>query len=130
MIPESERWVPKVHPATRPAAAEDPLELHANAVPGDPDYMLECLVQEFAWLGWQLDDLLRLFHDPGYPVLQQLLAWHGEAVIRERVAELLRPFAGLRLRATIVDEPDPEAENEPELLQLNIRRDAAAQRRS
>ena len=44
MVLETERFVPKVHPATREIEAEDPMELMAEIAPGDPDVMLNCMV--------------------------------------------------------------------------------------
>jgi hypothetical protein len=112
--------VPKVHPATRAVEADDPLELVAEPVLGDPDLMLECLVQEFAGLGWDADQLLSLFHSPDYPVLNQLLAYYGAAEVRRRVGGLLGDVGVFRVRETVAADPDPE-DDEPELIQLTIR---------
>jgi hypothetical protein len=113
------RLVPKVHPATREVEADDPMELVAEPVPGDPDVMLACLVQEFAGLGWDADQLLALFRHPAYPVLNHLLAHYGEAEVRRRVADLLAQSGVFRVRETVAD-PDPE-DDEPELIQLAVR---------
>jgi hypothetical protein len=114
----TDRWAPKVHPATRAVESDDPLELVAEPVPGDPDVMLECLVQEFAGLGWDADQLLSLFHSPAYPVLNQLLARYGAAEVRRRVGALLGRTGVFRVREVIDD--DPADDDEPELIQLNI----------
>ena len=73
------RMVPKVHPATREIAAHDPMELFATPALGDPEVMLECIVQEFAGMGCDQAQLSDLFHSPFYPVLSQLRACLGEA---------------------------------------------------
>jgi hypothetical protein len=113
-------WVAKIHPATRGAEPEDPMELVAAPVQGDPEVMLQCLVQEFAWMGWDAEQLLGLFHSPAYPVLQQMLACYGEAVVRERVEALLGRSGVFRVREVVAEDPGPEAD-EPELIQLTIR---------
>ena len=77
-------FAPKVHPMTRLAEAEDPMELMADAAPGDPDYMLDCMVSELAWTGMNAHEVLGLFFSPGYPVLQQLLEYHGVDVRQPR----------------------------------------------
>ncbi len=77
--------VPKVHPLSRTVESEDPMELMATPAPGDPDVMLESIVQEFAWMGWNAEQLLELFHSPMYPVLNQLREHYGDDVIREKV---------------------------------------------
>jgi hypothetical protein len=113
--------VPKVHPLDRPAEADDPYTLHATAVSGDPEVMLECLVQEYAWMGWDMPQVLRLFADPGYPALNALLAHYGANGVRRRVAAVLGRMGVFRVSGTVRDEPEPE-DDEPELMQLGTRR--------
>jgi hypothetical protein len=122
MTRPTERWAPKVHPTTRAVEAEDPMELHATAAPGDPEVLLRCLVQEYAWMGWGVEQILGLFRDPFYPALNELLRAYGEAGIRERVMALLGRMGVLRFRA-VEAEPPPageEEEHQPELIQLGI----------
>jgi hypothetical protein len=121
MTPDT-RFVPKVHPAGRPAEAEDPLEMHAVALAGDPKLMLECLVREYAWLGWGPEEVLLLFEDPFYPALAELRRLYGDAGLRERVAESAAQAGGFQLRVTVCEAPAPEEpdEPEPELLELGM----------
>jgi hypothetical protein len=114
-------WVPKVHPMSREMAPEDPMELVATRAPGDPDYMLQCITQEFAWMGCGMEELLALFRSPAYPVLNELLAYYGEDEIRQRVREILGRLGTFRFQETIDDEPEPE-DDEPELVQLSLDR--------
>ena len=114
----SARFVPKVHPATRPVEPEDPYTLHATPVAGDPDWMLECLVQEYADMGWGLEQILSLFRDPFYPALHAFWCACGEAGIRDRITDLLRRMGVFRFQA-VVTEPEPE-ETESELVELGI----------
>jgi hypothetical protein len=118
----SERWLPKVHPASRELEAEDPMELMANPVQGDPDLMLQCLLQEYAWMGWDADQILALFHNPAYPVPQQLLELVGEAMVRQRVQEVVGQAGVVGFREFIDDEPEPDEEHEPVLIQLSTRK--------
>lgn len=110
---DTERWVPKVHPLERDVEPEDPMELIAEPVVGDPDVMLECILQEFAWMGWNESQLLALFHHPGYPVLQELCRAFGEEEVKRRVRELIARWGVLRFREVVV-----EPELEPELVQI------------
>ncbi len=121
MDASSERWVPKVHPITRSVEADDPLELVANPVQGDPEVMLDCMVQEFAWMGWVADDLLQLFHSPDYPVLNQLREHFGDDDVRRRIESLLKRVGVFRVRETIAEDVEPE-EDEPELIPLSVHR--------
>jgi hypothetical protein len=113
----SERLVPKVHPATRPVEADDPFSLHATAVSGEPEVMLECLVQEYAWMGWNTEQILDLFRDPGYPALASLLDFFGADDVRRRVEVVLKRMGVFRVSGTVRDEPESQ-EEEPELIQL------------
>lgn len=117
------RMVPKVHPATREVEADDPLELVAEPLPGDANLMFQCLVQEFAWMGWGADQLLALFRSPEYPVLNQMLAHYGPAEVRRRVDELLARSGVLRVRESVADGPAFEFDDvgEPDLIQLAVR---------
>jgi hypothetical protein len=117
-----EPLIPKIHPLTRPVEPEDPLELVATPVQGDPDFMLQCLVEEFAWMGWGADELMALFRSPEYPVLNQLLQHYGEGKIRERVEGLLGRSGALRFRAVVDDEPEPDEDEPPALIQLSVAR--------
>jgi hypothetical protein len=120
----SQRLVPKVHPATRPVEADDPLTLHATPVAGDPEVMLECLVQEYAWMGWDTEQVLGLFRSPFYPALNALLDHYGEGGVRRRVAAVLGRMGVFRFSGAVRDEPEPDDE-EPELIQLGTRRVSA-----
>lgn len=123
MLPSPEHWGPKVHPLTREVEAEDPMELMANPVHGDPEVMLQCIVEEFAWMGMEANELLGLFHSPMYPVLNQLLEHFGEEAVRQRVQTLLGGAGVLfRVQETIAADPLPEDEDEPVLVQLSLRK--------
>jgi hypothetical protein len=106
---------------TRQVEADDPMELVATPVGGDPEWMLRCLVQEFAWMGWGEADLLGLFHDPEYPVLNQLREYFGDEEVAARVRETLAASGVLRVRAVVDETPEPE-DDEPELIQLSTRK--------
>lgn len=115
------QFVPKVHPITREIEADDPMELVATPADGDPDVMLDCIIQEFAWQGYDAEGLLRLFLNPEYPVLNQLLDCFGPAEVRRRVDDMMGGFDAFSVRASVVETPDPDDEHEPELLELLVR---------
>ena len=128
MSVSAERFVAKVHPATRAVEPEDPMTLHAAEVEGDPELMLQCVVQEYAWMGWDAQQIHELFRDPSYPVLHQLWRTHGEAGIRERVDALLGQMGVFRVQEFVHESPEPE-EAEPELIQLGILEHGRAERK-
>jgi hypothetical protein len=116
------RFVPKVHPATRPAEADDPLEMHAIPLPGDPELMLRCVVEEYARAGWDAGQVLGLFEDPFFPALAGLRRHFGAAGLRERVTDLVGRTGVFQLRVTerAPPAPAPSGEAGPELVVLGI----------
>lgn len=114
------RYVPKVHPLSRPGEVDDPLELRANPVEGDPEIMLQAIVEEFAWLGFSTDELLGLFGNPDYPVLLQLAAHFGRDEVRRRIEERLGDIGLVRFTEVLADDPLAEEAEEPALIQLSV----------
>lgn len=116
-----ESWVEKVHPLTREVEPDDPMELMASAVPGDPEVMLECLIDEFAWIGCDAEELAAMFASPEYPVLNQLLGHFGPDGVRRRVEERLAQRSVVCFREVVVEGPDDDDhEQGPELIQLSL----------
>jgi hypothetical protein len=116
-----EHMVPKVHPATREVEADDPMELVATTITGDASAMLECIVQEFAWMGWDEEKLMELFHSSAYPVLVQLRESFGEEVVRRQIRNILARQGTFRVRETIDEATEAAEPDEPELIQLTVR---------
>jgi hypothetical protein len=115
--------VPKLHPLDRGVEADDPMELIATPAQGDPEVMLECMIQEFLWMGWDAEQLLGLFHSPLYPVLNQLRKHYGDAAIQQRVEEIVQRWGVLRFRETIAEDPEPDEDDvSPMLIQVSTSR--------
>jgi hypothetical protein len=109
-----DNFVPKVHPATRPVEPDDPMNLFAVEVPGDPELMLRLLVEEYARMGWGLDALLGLFRDPFYVAAHGLWLHYGEEELRRRLAAMLSRVGVVRTRTTT---RDPASE---QLVQIDL----------
>jgi hypothetical protein len=103
----------KVHPTTREWLPDDPLDLHACQVPGDPLLMLRLLVEEYARMGWTKDDILQLARDPNYRGFHGLLQLYGEVELRRRVTEVISRCGVIRVRTV-------EAPAESTLVQITI----------
>ena len=114
MTSTSERFVPKVHPAARPVEPDDPMTLHATAVPGDPEAMLQCLMQEFVWMDCGVEQILEIFRDPLYPMLFELWQHYGDDGLRRRLEELFPQTRVFRVKTSVLVQP----EDEPDLIQL------------
>jgi len=85
MESSAERFVPKVHPASREVMPDDPMTLWATPAAGDPDLLIRAVVQEYAWMGWDAEEITALFRDPFYPMLHGLWQVLGEADVRDRI---------------------------------------------
>jgi hypothetical protein len=92
--------------------AEDPLEICATPVPGDPRVMLECFIQEYAAMGWNAGQIFDLFSDPSYPALHGLLRAYGETFLRHQITTSLGRTGVFCCEGTVVDEPEPNDEEE------------------
>jgi hypothetical protein len=119
MESSAERFVPKVHPASREVMADDPMTLWATPVAGDPDLLIRAVVQEYAWMGWDAEQIAALFCDPFYPMLHGLWRVLGEAGVRERIDAVFHRCGVFRFRSTVHEEPDEAA---PELVQIGLDR--------
>lgn len=71
----------------KPAEPDDPAVLVGREVPGDPDLMAACLVEEYVRQGWSDEALLRLFRSPFFAGTHALWRLHGEARIRQLIRE-------------------------------------------
>lgn len=126
MTDHSEKLVPKVHPLDRELLADDPMELMASLVHGDPALMLRCMIEEYLWMGWNVDELFGLFQSSEYPVLQSLLTQFGAARVRDEIEALAFGMGGVRVTAVVDETPDPDLvedhDDDGELIQLSLRR--------
>jgi len=93
-----ENLVPKVHPATRQVEPDDPMNLHGIEVAGDPEIMLRMLVEEYARMGWGLEELMSLFRDPFYQAAHGLWLRYGERETRNRLEAILARIGVIRVR--------------------------------
>lgn len=84
------------HPKDRPVEPEDPMSLNSFEVTGDIELMLRCLVEEYARMGFGLEDLMKLCRDPEYQGTSGLLKFFGEDELRRRIAEILARSGVLR----------------------------------
>jgi hypothetical protein len=119
MTANVERLVTKVHPATRAVEPDDPYFLHATALAGDPEVMLTCLIQEYAWMGWNLEGILGLIGDPSYPVLNGLLLAYGPDELHRRVFGILAKVGVFHYSGGVQEAP-AETDDHAELIQLGL----------
>jgi hypothetical protein len=106
--------VPKVHPASREILPEDPMEMHGFEIPGDAELMLRMIVEEYARIGWGVDEMMQLARDPNFTAFHGLSRSHGEIELRRRITEILARCGVIRVTAT---ETEPLSER---LVQINL----------
>ena len=80
------------------ADPDDPLELVYKTIPGDPVFLARCIIEEFASIGYDAEDLFTLFREPVYPVLNGILAAEGEARVRGLVGQVLTQHGRLKVK--------------------------------
>lgn len=97
---DSSNAVPKIHPASREILPEDPLEMQAHEMPGDQELMVRMLVEEYARLGWDVDDLIRLSQDPNYFAFNALYHQFGKEVLRQRFKQVIARCGVMRVKIT------------------------------
>ena len=98
------------HPKDRPMEAEDPLQLNALELDGDPDVLLTCIVEEFARMGWDAEMILRNFSQPEFQGPYRLLKRLGPEGARERVEQILARCGVWRMREVQQPVEEPESE--------------------
>jgi hypothetical protein len=106
--------VPKIHPASREILPDDPLEMQAFEIPGDPELMLRILVEEYAGIGWGAAAIMQLARDPNYTAFYGLRKALGKEELRRRVSDILSRCGVMRFRA---QETEPPSE---QLVQINL----------
>ena len=79
---------------TKKFEPEDPMELMGVEVPGgDPDQVLDGIVQEYLLLGWKPPRILSLFRSPYFSGTHQIYRQKGEAYVKERVQRLAEEWS-------------------------------------
>ncbi len=105
---------PKVHPASRAVEPEDPMDLHGVEVDGDPEIMLRMLVEDYARMGYGLNELIDLCQQPFYVGMNGLLQLYGEEELRQKLKSILSRCGVFRV---VTRETTPLSE---QLVQLDV----------
>lgn len=95
----------KIHPASREILPDDPMEMHAFEVPGDPELMLRLLIEEYARIGLGVDAVMQLACDPNYTAFYALRSSLGEDEFRRRISNIIARCGVLRVKTTEIEPP-------------------------
>lgn len=97
----------KPHPKDRAVEPDDPMNLHAVELDGDPEVMLRMMVEEYARMGCDLNGFLELCREPFYQGLHGLWLRFGEEELERRAREILARTGVVRVKTTQA-QPSPE----------------------
>jgi hypothetical protein len=78
------------------AEPSNPLEFTGTEVAGELQFLARCLIEEYARLGYNADDLFLLFNQPSYQVTNQVLTSQGEPWVRRLIDEVLAEIHSIR----------------------------------
>ena len=78
---------------------EDPMELVGMAIPQqDPDYMAECVIEEYMFLGWNEKQLMSLFKKPFFQATHGIYHDKGEEHMRSMIQKVHDKWSQGRVR--------------------------------
>ncbi|MGQ0553150.1 MAG: hypothetical protein ACT4PU_08005 [Planctomycetota bacterium] len=86
------------HPRDRAIEPEDPMLLTGEPVNGEPLFMLDSLIEEFAGQGWDKPHILRLFDSPFFQATWGLRQTLGLPLIEARIDTVLERCGVRRFR--------------------------------
>lgn len=80
--------------------ADDPMQLKAGLLEGNPQVMLEGLIEEYARMGWNADQIARLFEQPFFAATHGLTRRFGREAIRACIDQTLQRCGVFRFDTT------------------------------
>ena len=94
--------------AGKAADVDDPMQLRAGVVEGNPLAMLQGLIEEYARMGWDADQIAAIFDNPFFAATHGLTTQFGRARIRENIEQTLERCGVFRF-----DTVEPESAATP-----------------
>ena len=74
----------------KPAAPDDPMQVRGDSVPGDQQVMLQCLIEEFARMGWNANQIGLLFENKFFLASHGLAERIGQKAVRQCIEQTLQ----------------------------------------
>ncbi len=100
--------------SAKPAAADDPMQVRGDLVPGDQQVMLQCLVEEFARMGWDANQIGLLFENKFFLASHGLAERLGQKAVRECIEQTLQRCGVFRFEMS-----ESKANQEPRICPLS-----------
>jgi hypothetical protein len=83
---------------------EDPLQLEAALVEGEPLLMLDSLIEEYALQGLDSSEILQLFENPFFLATHSLMQQMGKPFIQRRIEGILERIKGVHFKVLLKEE--------------------------
>ncbi|MEE9510808.1 MAG: hypothetical protein V3V79_01725 [Gammaproteobacteria bacterium] len=93
--------------SAKPCKPDDPMQLKGDLVAGDQRVMLECLIEEFARMGWNGRQIARLFEKPFFLASHSLAKRFGRQAVHECIEQTLERCGVFRVEMSET-KPNPE----------------------
>lgn len=84
------------HGSEKEFELDDPMELQAHVVDGEVRVLARSLIDEFIQLGYGREELLDLFRDPNYRMMNMVWTAEGESVVREIIDDVFSSYQAWR----------------------------------
>jgi hypothetical protein len=76
--------------STKPPEPDDPMQIRAEWMTGDQRVMLECLIEEFAHMGWDENQIAQMFENPFFLAAHGLRKRFGRKAVRKCIRQTLQ----------------------------------------
>ena len=96
------------HPRDRAMQADDPMMLEPVELDGDPEIMIDCLIEEFARMGWDMPTIVRMFDDPFYEGPHRARQLYRADAFEKRVRRVLARCGTMRVRLVEIADDQPQ----------------------
>ncbi len=102
-----------IDPETKPLDPDDPMEMKAAVIAGDEHLMMECLIEEFAHLGWGAKKIAKMFDEPFFLSSHGLEKQFGRKAVLECIEQTLARCGIFRfeMEESLAGNKKPLAEN-------------------
>ena len=84
------------------------MRLQPACAVGSPEVMLDCLIEEYAHMGWNRDSILQLFDDPFFQATHGLKALFADRTLEDRVDHVLARCGVIRCSVSQVSQEPVE----------------------
>jgi hypothetical protein len=93
------------------------MQMRGNSVPGDQQVMLQCLIEEFARMGWDANQIGLLFENEFFLASHGLAERLGQKAVRECIEQTLQRCGVFNFEMS-----EPKPNKEPRICPILVER--------